>query len=264
MKRTKRIRLSGISVRNILIELFVVFCGVYMAFYLNDRAENAKVNKQSVRILKSLRIELEQMRIFFPGQANYMRTRVEEWSELYNNKEWGEFYDWRYLQPQYNYTVLEYALNERESDIIDFEMSKELMQVYRNIQQLIESENAMTAMGYAYHPSLANVKEGDPLYQQRNENLFHFYKFINAATDRANSLDEVAVYANNALALIEAKFTRQENLDMIVELSQYFIDNGNSNFSREQMGPLLIDAYPQYTKEEIDYVLENLKFKASP
>ena len=241
-----------------------MFCGVYLAVYLNDRAEDARIRKQFVRILKSLKIELEQMRIFFPGQAEYMRSRVKEWSELYNENQWGDFYDWRYLQPQYNYTVLEYALNERESEIVDFELHKELMQVYRNIQQLAESENAMTAMGYAYQPNLANIEEGHTLYQERNQNMFHFYKFIIAAQDRANSLDDVANYASRALKLIENRFTRQENVEITIELSQYFIDNGEVEFTRETLQPELKKAYPDYSEEEINYVLDNLEFKTSP
>ena len=234
-----------------------------MAFYLNDQAEERRIKKQSVRVLKSLKIELEQMRIFFPGQAEYMRSMVKEWSELYNRNQWSDFYDWRYLQPQYNYTVLEYALNERESDIIDFELHKELMQVYRNIQQLAAAEDAMTAMGYEYQPNLASLEEGHPLYQNRNENMFHFYKFIMASSDRANSLEEVASYASRALKLINQKFTRQENVDITVELSQYFVDNGEVKFTRETLRPELKTAYPDFTDSEIEYILDNLEFRTS-
>ncbi len=260
MKRLRRLNLKGISLRNIIIELIIVFCGVYMAFYLNDREEEKQINQQSIRILKSLMIELEQMRITFPDQSAFMKEKVNEWVDLYQKKEWGDYYDWRYLQPQYNYTVLEYAINERETEIIDFALYKELMRLYKNIRQLEEAERYMTSMGYEYHPRVQEPSSDPEIQRLREENLFHFYKFINAANDRSNALGRVAGIAENCLDLIRDKFTRQENIEITSELCQMFVDSGDGTYNRKTLEPLLKQAFPDYSDDEVEYILNNLTF----
>ena len=259
MKKLRTLLPGNITLKQILIDLFIVFCGVYMAFYLTDRAEQNRINKQSVRILRSLKIELEQMRIFFPGQAAYMDQQAETWMGYYQEGKVGDYYDWRYLQPQYNYTVLEYAINERETEILDFELYKNLLDLYRNIRQLEQAETYMTEMGLEYN---ANIGPGDPDYL-KSDNLYHFYRFIGFARDRASALDRVAEMAAISVEQINQKFSRKELMDMTIEMAQRLIDRSNQRITKEAITQVLAENFAYFTETERNQIINRLKFPDS-
>ncbi len=252
--------LKGVSAKQILIDLLVVVCGVYMAFYLNDSAEQFKINKRSERTLRSLKIELEQMRVFFPGQADYMNQKVAQWDSLYQAGRWIDYYNWRYLQPQYNYTVLEYAINERETEVLDFQLYKSLLDLYRNIRQLEEAERYMTETGKEYTIGVTEPSTDPAVQLLRNQNLFHFLKFIGFAKDRASSLSQVAQLATISLDQINQKFSRRELVDITVEMIQIFVSRSSSGFTPEIVEGILKRDYAYFTETERQTIMERLTF----
>ncbi len=261
MKKLRAPFLKNLSLKAIIIDLFVVFCGVYVAFYLNDRAEQAEINRQSKRIVRSLKLELEQMRIFFPEQSDYMDRNITEWEKMLEEENWAPYYNWRFLAPQYNYTVLEYALNERETKVLDFTLYKALMDLYRNILQLEEAERYMTEVGKTYTIGVTAPSTDPEIILLRNQNLFQFRRFILFARDRASSLDQVASLAELSLDMINAKFSRQELIEITIEMSQMYIDRGSAPFTMEVIAEILATKFSYFTEEERSHILSQLKFE---
>ena len=253
--------LKGLSAKQILIDLLVVVCGVYMAFYLSDSSEQFKINKRSERTLRSLKIELEQMRVFFPGQAGYMNSEIQRWDSLYQEGQWIDYYNWRYLQPQYNYTVLEYAINERETDVLDFTLYKSLLDLYRNIRQLEESERYMTELGLEYTIGVFQPSDDPAIQRLRDQNLFHFLKFIGFARDRASSLMQVADLATISLDQINKKFSKRELVDITVEMIQVLVSRSNINFTPEIVEEILQSDFAYFTEAERETILDRLTFE---
>ena len=114
----------------------MVFVGVYMAFLFQQYAENQKLDKEKEKVLMSLKAELDDFRSNFPRYAKYQDGINKEWDSLFSVQEIGDFYSWRYLEPQYNYKVVEYALNQQATDIINFELYYELSQLHSYLKRL--------------------------------------------------------------------------------------------------------------------------------
>lgn len=190
----------------ILLELFIVFVGVYLAFLLNNYQENQRIGREADKIYTSLKVELERIRIDFPGQAAYQRSVNMEWDSLWENEIYGSFYEWRYIQPQYDFTTLEYALRAQESSIVDFELYESLTKLYRHVKQLEHIELLITDLGLRYRnvPADSRMNE-DELATRHADNRMSFYKFRDLAQLRAGALDRMAGLAESGLAIINAK-----------------------------------------------------------
>ncbi|MEL7118970.1 MAG: hypothetical protein AAFO07_06000, partial [Bacteroidota bacterium] len=146
----------------ILLELVIVFIGVYLAFLLNSYQENQKSQKEADKILSTLKIELEYFRIQFPGRATYQYDERMKWDSLAKEDSYIQFYNWRYVQPQYDYSILEYALNTQENSIVDFELYTSLSQLFERIKQLENMEITITNIGLEYRDvsnRITNIEE---------------------------------------------------------------------------------------------------------
>ncbi len=250
-------KLEGIS--KLFVELIVVFAGVFSAFYLNSLNEKAKINAQSDRILSSLRIELEQMRIFFPEQSNYMSSKIKEWRTVEESGKWTDFYNWRYIQPQYNYAILEYAIDERETDIINFELHEALLQLYREIRKLEAAENYVTDLAFEYQAGVVGSNDpADKLAIAQNKYLFS--RFISFCDDRGDILKRAASLSSKTLELINAKFTQEELMEQTTDLIQHFIENANMKMDKEYVRELLSGHFGHFSEAEKDEILANLNF----
>lgn len=190
----------------ILLELFIVFIGVYLAFLLSNFRDNQHTQQEADRILTSLKVELEAIRYQFPGRADYQRDLNTEWDSIWNAVSYNDFYNWRYIQPQYDFTTLEYALNTRENAIIDFTLYDKLTDIYQTIQQLSEVETRITDIGFQYRNIPDGLDQESQEYRiRRADNRLLFYKFRMLGESRANNLNWIAEKAVEALAVVDNK-----------------------------------------------------------
>jgi len=135
------------SWKTLLLELVVVFVGVYLAFMLNNYSENQKISNEKDKIMISLKQELDQIGLTFGGMGAFQKGKVEAWDSLMQAGEVANFFSWRYIQPQYNYAVLEYAINTHDARIVDFDLYEKLVKIHREIKKLEFTENLMTEWG---------------------------------------------------------------------------------------------------------------------
>jgi hypothetical protein len=70
----------------------------------------------------------------------------------------------------------------------------------------------------------------------------------------------VAEIAENCLVLINQKFSRKENIEITLELGQLFINSGEGKYTRETIEDILKKSFPDYTEEEVEYILNNLSY----
>lgn len=54
------------NARFLLIELLMIFIGVYLAFLFQNYSEQKKIDKERDKVLISLKLELENFRTTFP------------------------------------------------------------------------------------------------------------------------------------------------------------------------------------------------------
>jgi hypothetical protein len=172
-----------------LLDLTIVITGVTVAFLLSNWSNQKNERAERAKILSSLRGELVEMQKFFPGMATYQAKMSKTWDSLHNLGLYSDFHHYYYLQPQHNYTVIEYAINTRNSEIVNFRLHEQLLLLYKYIKMLEESEVYMTQIALQYRPDDGNR-------QLREANLFLFHRFIGFSKNRTNFIlaaNEVAV-----------------------------------------------------------------------
>ncbi|MBX2872744.1 MAG: hypothetical protein KTR30_11605 [Saprospiraceae bacterium] len=206
----------GIKWQLVLVELIIVFVGVYLAFFLNSLQEEKYIQQESDKIWSSLKIELEGIRLSFPVWADNQTEQNVEWDSLFAIEEIGNFYTWRYIQPQYDFTTIQYAIDSREGNIVDFDMYKRLTDFYQNVQQLEHSENLMTELGLRYRNIPRGIdKSKEEYWILFGENKFLFYKFLDFSKMRAGILRRIAKLSEDILDIINQKLgeERQQILE---------------------------------------------------
>ncbi len=178
------------------LDLIIVITGVTIAFLLNNWNTQKSERAERTKILTSLQGELRSMQKIFPGMADYQLKLSKSWDSLHSLGHHSDFHHYYYLQPQYNYSVIEYAINTRNSAIVDFRLHEQLLLLYQNIKMLEESEVYMTRIALEYRPN-----EDSDLVTKAN--LFLFDRFIGFSRNRANSLRRANKAASDILAIID-------------------------------------------------------------
>lgn len=121
------------GVKFLLLELVVVFLGVYLAFLFQSYSEQRKIDAETQKVLIGLKEDLEYFRIYFPDYAG--SSQVEEWRELLINEKYSNFSTWRFIQPQYDYIAIEYALDS-DADVINYELNSSIAEIYQELKKL--------------------------------------------------------------------------------------------------------------------------------
>jgi len=191
MKKFNWQKLS-IRITKPLMDLVIVIAGVTVAFLLNSWNEGEKEATERLKVINSLSAELHDLDSLIPLIADYQSNKVTYWDSLRERHEVGDFYEYRFIQPQYNYAVIEYALNTRSS-IVDFTLHQKLLALYRFIKMLEQAEVYMTDLALQYQPDNKAI-------HSRNE--FLFAKFVIFSKDRAFLLREVAKQADAILQIL--------------------------------------------------------------
>ncbi len=233
-----------------LMDFLIVFSGVYGAFLLNTYQADNYNAKERDKVLAALKIELEQFRVFMKDQSEYQREKIKEWDSLFQEKKYITFNGWRYLEPQYNYRIIEYAMNREGTDIIDFELYKELQFVYNSIRRLEHAERLMT--------EFANQREmnppDDPL---KSQNRFYFYKFLGFARDRAGIQGRLGKSSAKVIKLINERLSTEKRLAIETEFICLALNLGVS----DSMKDALREAFPEINEEEWQTILNTCELE---
>jgi len=245
----------GIKWQLVIVELIIVFASVYSAFYLNNYQESKYIKQESEKIWSSLKIELEGIRLGFPIWAEYQAEQNIKWDTLFAHEKIGKFYDWRYIQPQYDFTTIQYAIDSREGSIVDFDMYKRLTALYQSIQQLEHVETLMTEIGLKYRNGSRDLPKDTPEYKLRfAENKFLFYKFLDFSKIRAGNLRRIAQASEGLLAIIDEKLGSKRKIELEKEYIQEQIVRLDGKAKKEEILQRIKSNFPYYSDE----ILENI------
>ena len=252
----------GDKVKWILLELLVVFVGVYMAFLFQQYAEDQKLKQEKDKVLMSLKAELDDFRSSFPRYAHSQENKNQEWDSLFAAQEVGDFYGWRYLEPQYNYKIIEYALNQEGTDVVSFELYDELSQLHSFIKRLEHAERMMTEHGQWYRNISQSWNKESMEYKERNaDNRFNFFKFIIAAKDRAGNLRRIAEMSEAIVRTVNDELGPEKaKVAEIKMIHRYLEAEIDEDFIKE----VFLEYFPNYTEGELDSIIQEWKQESSP
>ena len=232
-----------------LVDLFVVIIGVYIAFVLQNKASERRDAKEQEKVFTALKYELEHFRLQMPGMSGYMEGKVKELIVIRNEDRYGSFYDWRFIEPQYRYQIIEYAINLQNTEIVDFELYSALQKLYVEIKKLEHAERLITSTSLKYQTLPEGLPKSDPIYQINwAKNYDNFGRFITFLNDRGRVLQAIADASEVALPLIN------EKLDPLlkVAIEKDLISEGINRAPSEDAAVKMIQGYfPDIPENEV-------------
>ena len=246
----------------LFLELLVVFIGVYLAFLFQGYAEGQKINKEKLKVLSGLKLEIEEFRISFEGYANYQDKKVKEWDSIFANNEVAQYYGWRYLEPQYDFKIIEYALNQEGTDAISFDLYAKLSDLYSSIKKLEHAERLMTELGMKYNliPQSLDSNSSE-IKLLAAENRFNFYKFTAFARDRASALHRIGRDSEEIVNMINKELGPKEAERVEFNLLKKYVDaKVDRDFLEETFGT----SFPKYSKERLNEMIEEIEMGENP
>lgn len=239
----------------ILIDLVIVIIGVYTAFLIQSYAEKNYNEREKEKVLTALKVELESFRLSFPRFADYMAGYHDE----IKDQEDVDFSGWRYIEPQYAYQIVEYAIRLENNEIIDFELYDELQKLFVGVKQLEHVERLITAYSGQYKVLIKELDTGHPSNLERKaENASNLYYFKLYVRSRARSLQRVAIVSEDALEIIDNDLglerARTIELDFLEENAGRILDQAAG--AVDQAVPIIDGLFPKLSTDEIRTILE--------
>lgn len=132
------------TLRNMLIELIVVFIGLSAAFLLNDYRDNRKQEEREQRILATLYAELVPLDTLMAHLAPSMERFRDNFLKAYRNGEKPILPTLYYVQPQYKVDLLEATLQSTNLVISDPKLLFNLTNLYTAVRLTAACEQKLT------------------------------------------------------------------------------------------------------------------------
>lgn len=263
MLLTKRIynRIKKINWNIILLELFIVFVGVYLAFLLSNYQENNRIEAEANKIYTSLKKELENIRFNFPQRAAYQSSLNQRWDTLWSNSEFPPLYDWRYIQPQYDFTTMEYALQAQSSSIVNFELYESLTSLYQGVKRLEHIESLITDIGAkCYNVSTTFGLSEAEIARRRTDNQLLFYRFKDLSVLRAKELEYLVPHAESSLEIINARLGREKRKEIELDLLREYLPEllKDANIPKEKLKVLIQKQFPTLKEGDVMPIVDEI------
>lgn len=240
------------GVKFLLLELVVVFLGVYLAFLFQSYSEQRKIDAETEKVLIGLKEDLEYFRIYFPDYAG--SSQVEEWRELLSNEKYSNFSTWRFIQPQYDYIAIEYALDS-DADVINYELNSSIAEIYQELKKLEHAELLLTEIAMNYQAAPEKMKGNEMVELAHQNNFLNFRRFTDRYSDRAGIMIRVADMSANLLPKINEQFSKKELKTIELNLIKKNVTITNDE-EVEFFVNVLKQFFPNLSEEEIRTTLE--------
>jgi len=236
-----------------IVDLVVVIIGIYIAFLLQSTTSIQNDRREKIKVYSALKMEMESMRVVFPLFAE---SNVE-FLEQVKDQEFFNISDWRFIEPQYAYKIIEYAINVQNTEIIDFAMYDELQKLYVGIKQLEHMELLLNEVASQYQYLIPELDENHPMNLERKaNNRSRLYRFRMFLRGRAGNLNRTSDMAMGILQSIN-EFLGPE---LSKEVDQKFIKESVTRVgSEERAVQLALKYFPNFSEAEITAIYRQAK-----
>ncbi|MEO9482285.1 MAG: hypothetical protein ABJG47_02520 [Ekhidna sp.] len=233
----------------VLIDLIIVIIGVYCAFLIQSYAESEKNLKERDRVVSALKYELEYFRFQMTQISGGMTGYSAQLTEVLEKGSYGNFSDFRFIEPQYDYQTIQYALSLQNSEIIDFELYNVLQSLFVEIKKIEHVERLLTETSRRYKTLPSNVSKETTEYKLTwTENYDNFDRFVTLIADRGGISSRIASASEGALPLINKRLGAQKSRAIEREL----ISKNMGVAENEKEAVFLVKKFfPDFSEEEI-------------
>lgn len=237
------------------------FIGVYCAFIIQNYAEKEKNNKERDRVLTALKFEIELFRFTMSEISIGMDGYSKELKSTLSQGEYSNFSDYRFIEPQYSYQIVEYSINNQNVQIIDFELYDELQKLFSEIKKIEHVERLLTETARRYLTLPSNINRSDNTYKLAwAENYDNFNRFVILIRDRGQIATRIAEASTNALPLINQRLGAAKTKQIETEI---LIRNIDRVRNEEEAVYLVKQYFPSFTKEEVVQLYKKHKSKST-
>lgn len=241
------------GVKFLMLEFLIVFLGVYLAFLFQSYSEQKRIDAEKQKIMIGLKEDLEYFRIYFPDFAG--TSQVEEWRESIKNERYTNFSTWRFIQPQYDYIAIEYALAS-DADVINFELNSAIAEIYQELKKLEHAELLLTEIAMQYQAVPTDLNNNDMAVLASQNNFLNFKRFTDRYSDRASIMQRVAEMSAKHLPMINDQFSEKK----LAEIELSLINKNISVDSDQEIEfylNVLKEFFPNLSEEEIKKALDS-------
>lgn len=233
----------------VFVDLLVVIIGVYIAFLIQSSAEADKDKKEQEKVFTALKYELEHFRLQMPGMAGYASSLVEKHLVTIKSGDYSNFSDWRFIQPQYSYQIIEYAISIQNTEIVNFELYDALQELFVEIKKLEHAESLIMETSLLYQTIPEGLSKSEPLYQMIWANNYdNFGRFITFMNDRARVLQAVADASQAGLPIINEKLGSKKAKEIERE---FILSNADKVQNEDQAVVFVKQIFPDFTEKEV-------------
>lgn len=232
----------------VIIDLFIVIIGVYCAFLIQNYAENEKNAKESDRIITAMKYEMEAFRFLMSEISAGMSADARRLYGILGESRYTDYSNFRFIEPQYDYQTIQYALNLQNSAIIDFELYNKLQSLFVEIKKIEHAERLLTETSRRYKTLPTSLdKSSNEYILTWAENYDNFVRYVTLVEDRAGISGRIAISSTDALEIINERLGPKAK-----EIEKELILGYAVNFDNEEQAIFLGKKYfPNFTEEEI-------------
>ncbi|MBO6574218.1 MAG: hypothetical protein JJ896_02280 [Rhodothermales bacterium] len=190
MSRLLRIKehLKALNPVAIVVELLIVFVGVYLAFALTEARENRLMEERRQVVLELLREGLVRFESAFEGYAQFHGTTNPQVLAQLRSGEVPYFGDQLYVAPQYPIETIDYVLTDESFDVLDLEVYVPLSQYANRFRQVMYVEESLTRIAEQYVPASA----GDPHYARQMQLAQRYYRLLESRRTISANIAELS------------------------------------------------------------------------
>lgn len=240
------------GIKFLLLELVIVFVGVYGAFLFQNYNEQRKTEAEKEKVMIGVKEDLEYFRIYFPDFAGL--SLVEEWREKIASETYPNFSGWRFIQPQYDYIAIEYALAS-EAEVINFELNSAIAEIYQELRKLEHVELLLTELSMSYQAVPEGNQDNVTIRLIHQNNFLNFKRFTERYADRASIMQRIAEASAKHLPMINSHFSEAQlkDIELILIKKNVTIQNGQEI---EFYVEVLKEFFPNLSEEELRTALQ--------
>lgn len=183
----------------LLLELAVVFLGVYLAIVFEDRQRRAERLDERAKVAALMIEGAGSLGSMFAGIRSYHESRNPEFLATLNAGEIPDFSGYRYVAPQYPMDLTQYAIGDRSAQLFDVEVYLLLSGFANQLQRIMYVEERLTEISAEYTPLPPQDHPQRVVVEARQRELAErFYIFLEdrrkiaaEISERAGSLEAV-------------------------------------------------------------------------
>ncbi len=178
-----------------------------------------------------------------------MNNMLEDLKKIQSEGKYKIFTDYRFIEPQYDYQTIQYAITLQNTEIVDFVLYDELQSIFVEVKKIEHVERLLTETARRFKTIPSNLPaESDAYKILWTENWDNFNRFVTLTYDRGQISGRIAQAATDAMPIINNRLgpSKTKNIERDI-----LLENLTSLGNEEQAVKAGKQFFPDFSNEEM-------------